>query len=46
MQSKKEKLQEIWNSQLIRSIRIKHGNISMIANYEENDAESRLISSI
>jgi hypothetical protein len=36
-----KRLSEIWNSQLIRSIRINHANISSVAEYEENEALSK-----
>jgi hypothetical protein len=32
-----KRLSEIWNSQLIRSIRINHANLSSVAEYEENE---------
>jgi hypothetical protein len=32
-----KRLSEIWNSQLIRSIRINHANLNSIAEYEENE---------
>jgi hypothetical protein len=36
-----KRLSEIWNSQLIRSIRINHANLSSIAEYEENESLSK-----
>jgi hypothetical protein len=35
-----KRLSEIWNSQLIRSIRINHANLSSVAEYEENEVLS------
>jgi hypothetical protein len=36
-----KRLSEIWNSQLIRSIRINHANLSSVAEYEENEVLSK-----
>jgi hypothetical protein len=36
-----KRLTEIWNSQLIRSIRNNHANLSSIAEYEEEEALSK-----
>jgi hypothetical protein len=32
-----KKLSRVWKSNLVRSIRTKHGNLSKIAEYEENE---------
>jgi hypothetical protein len=36
-----KRLTEIWNSQLIRSIRINHANLTTVAEYEENEVLSK-----
>lgn len=36
-----KRLTEIWNSQLIRSIRNNHANLTTVAEYEENEALSK-----
>jgi hypothetical protein len=36
-----KRLIEIWNSQLIRSIRINHANLTTVAEYEENEVQSK-----
>jgi hypothetical protein len=35
-----KRLSKVWKSNLVRSIRIKHNNLSSIAEYEENDASN------
>jgi hypothetical protein len=41
MKSYSERLPEIWDSKLVKSIRKSHANLSNIAEYEENEALSK-----